>query len=497
MQLSQSTLSNIAENGVQLPTTPIFSLPEKVLQFGTGVLLRGLPDYFIDKANQQGIFNGRIVVVKSTDSGGSEAFDQQNGLYTICVRGIEDGQKVEENYINSSVSRVLSARSQWADILACARNPEMQIIISNTTEVGIQLVPEDKVDAAPPSSFPGKLLAFLHERFKTFAASSQSGMVIVPTELITNNGDKLKEIVLELAQRNELDAAFIQWLTTQNYFCNSLVDRIVPGKPSKEIQQRLQTENGYTDELIIMAEAYRLWAIEGDEHVKSILSFAPVDEGVVITPDIELFRELKIRMLNGTHTLSCALAYLSGCVTVKNAMDDTAVSSFIENVMLAEIAKAIPIEVSPDVTKDFGGKVLDRFRNPHIEHLWHSISMNYTSKLKMRIVPVLQTWYQRFDKVPEYITTGFAAYLLFMKGVRQEGNKVYGSLNGNEYIINDESAAYFYEKWQHLSANDVNDILKNENLWGIDLTQFEGFADTVTHKLNKILHEKKGIHAVI
>ncbi len=484
MQLSQHNLSDISANGIQMPQEAIFTLREKVLQFGTGVLLRGLPDYFIDKANQQGIFNGRVVVVKSTDSGGSEAFDQQNGLYTICVRGLQDGQKVEENYINSSISRVLSAKSQWADIVACAHNPEMQIVISNTTEVGIQLVAEDKVDAAPPSSFPGKLLAFLYERYKVFGGSLQSGMVIVPTELITNNGDKLKEIVLQLAELNKLDAAFMQWLTTQNYFCNSLVDRIVPGKPSPEIRERLQTENGFTDELIIMAEAYRLWAIEGDEKVKAILSFAPADEGVVITPDIELFRELKIRMLNGTHTLSCAVAYLSGCKTVKNAMDDSAVSAYIEAVMLAELAKAIPIEVKADTAKDFGLKVLDRFRNPHIEHLWHSITMNYTSKLKMRVVPVLQTWYQRFGNVPDHIATGFAAYLLFMKGSRQEGGKVYGSFNGDEYVINDESAAYLYEQWQNSSpAQLVTNVLQNESLWSTNLAALDGFAEAVTGKL--------------
>ena len=483
MQLSLNNLKDISSENLQLPKDSFFDLPEKVLQFGTGVLLRGLPDYFIDKANQHRIFNGRVVVVKSTDSGGTDAFEQQNGLYTICVRGIENGQKVEENYINSSISRVLSAKSQWVEILECAKNPEMKIVISNTTEVGIQLV-EDDINAAPPVSFPGKLLAFLLARYKAFNGSADSGMVIVPTELITNNGKKLKEIVLEQAKRNNLEADFIQWLDTQNHFCDSLVDRIVPGKPSNEIKQKLETEAGYTDDLMIMAEAYRLWAIEGNEKVKEVLSFAPADEGVVITPDIELFRELKIRMLNGTHTLSCAVAYLNGCTTVKQAMDDKTVSSFIENVMLNEIAKAIPIEVTPTQTEDFGKKVLDRFRNPHIEHLWHSISMNYTSKLKMRVLPVLHTWYQRFGKAPELIATGFAAYLLFMKGVRQEGGKIYASLNGNDYVLNDDFAPVMYELWKNNPTVEVaQKALSNTQLWGEDLTKLDGFADLVSKKL--------------
>src|SRR5580658_760899 len=217
MNLSEENLSAIRETGLIKPGEAIFSLPEKVLQFGTGVLLRGLLDYFIDKANRQGLFNGRIVVVKSTDSGDAGAFDRQDGLYTLCVRGIEDGHKVEENIICSAISRVLSARDQWQEILALARKPEMQIVISNTTEVGIQLV-EDDIRRQPPASFPGKLLAFLYERYKAFGGSAESGMVIVPTELIVDNGKKLAAIVKELTQMNALEADFLLWMEEHCHF---------------------------------------------------------------------------------------------------------------------------------------------------------------------------------------------------------------------------------------------------------------------------------------
>src|SRR5438309_8834783 len=190
MILSHYTLKNINNDKVIVPEEAIFELAEKVLQFGTGVLLRGLPDYFIDKANRLGIFNGRIVVVKSTAQGDSSAFEKQDGLYTLCVRGIEDGKKIEENIINASISRVLSAQSEWEQILQCAHNPNLQIIISNTTEMGIQLV-KDAIHHHPPVSFPGKLLAFLYERFKAFNGSEHSGLVIVPTELIPDNGEEL------------------------------------------------------------------------------------------------------------------------------------------------------------------------------------------------------------------------------------------------------------------------------------------------------------------
>src|SRR6201995_3309225 len=222
MNLSKENLGVITTAGVVKPAANIFSLPEKVLQFGTGVLLRGLPDYFIDKANRMGLFNGRVVVVKSTDGGDANAFDRQDGLYTLCVRGIEDGRKVEENIICSAISRVLSARDQWAEILALAHNPEMQIVISNTTEVGIQFV-EDDIRRNPPVSFPGKLLAFLYERYKAFGGSPESGMVIVPTELIVDNGKKLAGIVKEQAQMGQLEADFLAWMEKHCRFCSSLV----------------------------------------------------------------------------------------------------------------------------------------------------------------------------------------------------------------------------------------------------------------------------------
>src|SRR5580700_1180592 len=321
MNLSKENLSAIRETGLIKPGAALFELPEKVLQFGTGVLLRGLPDYFIDKANRQGLFNGRVVVVKSTDSGDAGAFDRQNGLYTLCVRGIEDGHKIEENIICSAISRVLSARDQWSQILELAHRPEMQIIVSNTTEVGIQLV-EDDIRRRPPVSFPGKLLAFLFERFNAFAGSPESGMVIIPTELIVDNGKKLAGIVKELARLGELGTDFIAWLEQHCRFCSSLVDRIVPGRPDASILHQLSHDLGYTDDLLAISEVYRLWAIEGDERVRAILSFAAADEGVIIQPDIEIYRELKLRLLNGTHTLSCGLAWLAGFTTVKQAMDD-------------------------------------------------------------------------------------------------------------------------------------------------------------------------------
>ena len=476
MKLSKSSLADLNAQTVEIPSAEMFELPEKVLQFGTGVLLRGLPDYYIDKANKQGVFNGRVVVVKSTDRGTTAEFDEQDSLYSICVRGIENGQKVEKNIISSAISRVLTAGKEWEEILDVAASPSLEVIISNTTEVGIQLS-EDDVYATPPVSFPGKLLAVLFHRYKMYNGSADRGLVIVPTELIPDNASKLKDILVKLAKKNQLPEAFVLWMLESNQFCNSLVDRIVPGKPEKAVLDELESQLGYTDELLTMSEVYSLWAIEGDEKVKEKLAFAQVDKGVVVTPDINLHRELKLRLLNGTHTLSCGVAYLAGFETVKEAMDNPKMEAYINNLMKQEIAPAIPYEVTEDVTTNFANNVLDRFRNPHIKHQWLSITMNYTSKLKMRVVPVLLNFVNAQKAVPELMAFGFAAYLKFMESKEVDG-KYYGTLNGRDYLINDDKAAYV-ANLMNGSKDKLKAVFSDTVLWGENLYELPGFAKSV------------------
>jgi tagaturonate reductase len=488
MILSKNKLKKLAVPGLVVPDEKLFDLPEKVLQFGTGVLLRGLPDYYIDKANRQGVFNGRIVVVKSTDTGSATDFDQQDSLYTLSIKGIEGGERIEENIVCSAISRVLSAGKDWAAILEFARNPGLQVVISNTTEVGITLVEDDNIVNTPPVSYPGKLLAVLHERYKALGGGEDSGLVIVPTELIVDNGKKLKAIVLQLAKNNNLASDFIDWLNNANNFCNSLVDRIVPGKRDAKTAEQFASASGYNDDLHIVSEVYSLWAIEGDEKVKAVLTFAQADKGVVIAPDIEIFRELKLRLLNGTHTLSCAAAFLSGFRTVKIAMDDPAFATFIHELMIHDIAPAIPYNVSTELKHDFAEKVLDRFRNPHIEHMWISISAQYSSKIKMRVLPVLLQHYRLGSEVPEYIAFGFAAFLLFLKVEKNAKGEFIGLNNGIEYKVTDDNAAIFEAAWKLNSLEDtVDSILSNENLWdGPNLTILPGFKEAVIEKLTAI-----------
>ena len=469
------------------PLPALLALPEKVLQFGTGVLLRALPDLMIDAANRQGVFNGRVVVVKSTAAGDPAPFARQDGLYTVCVRGLADGQPVEENVVCASISRVLSATSQWAEILKFAASPDLVVVVSNTTEVGIQLVSED-IRGAAPQSFPGKLLAVLHARFLAFDGDARRGLVIVPTELIADNGRKLEAIVLELAHRHDLGNDFLDWLETANHFCNSLVDRIVPGRPDGSAYDRLQAELGYEDQLLTMAEAYALWAIEGGERVREVLAFHRVAAGVVVQPDITLFRELKLRLLNGTHTLSFALAHLVGCATVREALDTPNLARFIQNLMLDDLRAGIPGAVDEQASQRFGLQVLDRFRNPYLEHRWLAIAVQGTAKMRLRNVPTLLHYYQRHAAVPRYVALGFAAYLLFMRNTASTPGAGQGVANGQPYAIEDERAGYFADLWARLSPEELAaTVLRDAALWGQSMYHLPGFANCVSFYLTQLL----------
>ncbi|WP_460966822.1 tagaturonate reductase [Spirosoma migulaei] len=477
---------------------PVF--PEKILQFGTGVLLRGLPDYLVQKANAEGRFGGSIVVVKSTDSQTNEFSDQDN-LYTVAVRGLQQGQPVSETTIVSAISRVLAAQTQWKEILMLARNPKLQIIISNTTEVGLDYV-EESIFQHPPQSFPAKLTAFLYERFRSVGGSRAKGLVVIPTELVTDNGLKLRDAVEKMAQFNELGKLFTKWLKFHVRFCNSLVDRIVT-RPTKEAQEALQQEAGYEDELLTFTEPYHLWAIEGDDRVRETLSFADASTPqIIIDEDINFYRERKLRVLNGTHSLTMPLGYLLGLETVADEMSHPAMSKFIESLMLTEIVPTVPDYDIPGMDKaavaQFANDVLDRFRNPNLDHLLLNISLQETAKMQSRNVATIQRYFEQFNAVPKHIALGFAAYLLFMKAVREEKGQFFGEIavNGGilTYPIRDDKAGYFYGDWKTVKKGVpstvqpfVKSVLSDVSIWQTDLSALPGFVEAVAQYLNDML----------
>jgi tagaturonate reductase len=363
--LSYNNLRQVsAHPSLSIPHDAQFQLPDKVLQFGTGALLRGLPDYFIEKANQKGIFNGRIVVVKSTENGDVSSLQEQDNLYTLSIRGIKNGQNVNENIICSAISKILHANTQWSDVLNSAADPSIQIIISNTTEAGLQYI-EETLTHEPSVSFPGKLTQCLYHRYVKLGHAPESKIVVLPTELLTDNGFILKKIIEKLILFNDYPKSFGEWLNEKVIFSNTLVDRIVPGKLSEEHQQMLLEKYGYTDSNAIMCEPYALWGIEGGQEVRDLLSFSSVNEEIKIVPDISQFKELKLRILNGSHTLLCAKAIAEGFETVYLAMSDPIFRKYAEELIFDEIIPSLPAEIKKEDKLSFAKDVIDRFSNPN------------------------------------------------------------------------------------------------------------------------------------
>lgn len=460
-QLTKSTLKELegGEN-IYLPTAAQLAYPEKVLQFGTGVLLRGLPDQYIHEANRAGKFKGRVVVVKSTQTGSTDAFSEQDGLYTVCVKGITDGRLVNEIHINASISRVLSANEDWNEVLALAASDDLLVVTSNTTEVGIVFQEENIFDGTP-ASFPGKLLAVLYSRYTHFNGDYSKGLVIIPAELVEENGIKLSSVLNRLAQRNKLDATFIQWMNDANPICNTLVDRIVPGKLSTEDQQKTAVALGYTDDLMIMSEPFGLWAIESeDQRVINALGFCNITKGCMVVPSIEKFKQLKLRMLNATHTFCCGVSMLAGMEFVKDSMCDAALKDYIKRLTLGEIADTIVGEnISAEDANVFGKAVLDRFSNPFLEHKWASISAQFTLKMKIRCLPLIMSTVEKKGQLPVNMLIGFSAYLVQM-GMISSANP----------------------------TTSLGDVLGDVDTWGSDLSMLPGVSEMMADMVSSIIN---------
>ena len=462
--LSLSHIKQVSEHpSLSIPHDAQFQLPDKVLQFGTGVLLRGLPDYFIEKANQKGIFNGRIVVVKSTGNGDVSSFQEQDNLYTLSIRGIKNGQNVNENIICSAISKILHANTQWSDVLNSAADPSIQIIISNTTEAGLQYV-EEKLTHVPSLSFPGKLTQCLYHRFIKLGHAPESKIVVLPTELLTDNGFLLKHIIEKLIHFNDYPKSFGEWVNQKVIFCNTLVDRIVPGKLSNEHQQILLEKYGYTDSNAIMCEPYALWAIEGGQEVRDLLSFSSVNEEIKIVPDISQFKELKLRILNGSHTLLCAKAIAEGFETVFLAMSNPIFRKYAEELIFEEIIPSLPAEIKKEDKLSFAKDVIDRFSNPNIEHKWTSIAVQYPMKLTIRVLPLLKSYVQNTGVSPSKMVECIKEVLHFL-------------LSNENTPMDDISKAAINKINLSSSSTEekVKNVLKEKTIWGEDFTQWIKF----------------------
>ncbi len=477
------TLPRLTAATSGVPTSQL-ELPERAVQFGTGAFLRGFVDFFLDVANAQGQFNGRVVAISTTGSGRDRAFAEQAGAFTLVARGIAHGERREEIRVITSVSRALSATDEWAEVLACARNPLLALVFSNTTEVGIHLADGDVLSANPPPSFPAKLTRFLHERARTFAYDTLKGVLVVPCELIEDNGNVLRSLVLELALRWQLEPEFVRWLASSVTFCNTLVDRIVPGAPSATEADALAERVGYRDSLMTTAEHFRQFVIEGDDTVRARLGFAEADAGIIVTRDVAAYRERKVRLLNGAHTAAVNLALLAGCVTVRDAMIHPVIGAFVRRVVMDEL---LPVVTAPDAHA-FARSVIERFENPHIQHALVDITMQGTTKLKVRLVPAIEAYAARFGRAPDALALGFAAHVYFLHPAVQADRAAKGMQTRR-----DDAGERIMFAWSAFDADRgdvrslVSDLAADRTLWDADLAVVPGFVELVTRHLQTLL----------
>jgi len=488
-----ASLTRIERTGAELPPVRALELPEKVVQFGTGAFLRAFAEYFIDEANRRGMFEGSVVAISSTGSQRDALLNDQDGLFTLAIQGVEGTAARQRHRIVASLSRAISARDEWSAVLELARSPDIEVVISNSTEVGIVLDEEDRFDANPPRSFPGKLTRFLAERARAFDYDGRRGVVVLPCELIDDNGDALREIVRELASRWALGARFEHWLADGVTFCNTLVDRIVPGVVSDEEADRVGRLFGYRDGLVTACESYALFAIEGDNRLRARLGFADADSRIVIAPDIRPYRERKVRVLNGAHTISVPVALLAGLETVHDAVEDERVGRFIRRAMFDDI---VPSLDAPGV-EEFANEVLERFANPYIRHSLVDITLYGTTKMRVRVIPSIVDHYRRVGRAPASLAFGFAAYIAFMRGEVQAERRTMGLA-----VPEDGEGERVLDAWRDVDPHSdsrlaalARHVCADESLWGADLTALNGFAELVSDHLVRIV--RQGIRSAL
>lgn len=425
---------------------------ETVMQFGEGGFLRGFVDYFFHKLQEKGLYDGKIVVVQPIEKGMCQMLADQNCEYNLFLRGIDNGEVVNEHTHITSISRALNPYTQYDEYMKLAENPDLRVIVSNTTEAGIEYLGTEKLTDTPPKSYPAKLTQFLYKRFTL----GLNGFILLPCELIDNNADNLKKCVLQYADLWELGGEFKNWLESDNDFCNTLVDRIVTGYPRDEVEE-LTKQIGYTDNLIDTAEIFHLWVIEG--HHEDELPFNKAGYNIVWTDDAKPYKKRKVRILNGGHTSMVLGARLYGLSTVGECLKDETVSAFLKKCIFDEI---VPTLGNTETDVKFGEAVLERFSNPFIKHQLLSIALNSVSKFQVRVLPTILEYKEKFGKYPAALTFSMAALIAFYR--TDEAN------DGADIM-------------EFMKTASVEDIMKREDYWHSDLT---GMIPMVTEYYNLI-----------
>lgn len=468
--------------------------PLRVMQFGEGNFLRAFVDYAIDVANEKGVFNSNVaVIVPIKGCEVRQRFDQQNNVYTVCLRGKKNGAVYEENRPITCIEKVICAFEDYKDFMELAHTEELEFVVSNTTEAGIVFDAADKFESCPPITFPGKLTKFLYERFTFFKGDATKGLIMLPVELIEKNGEALEKCVMQFIDLWQLPEEFKNWVTNHCRFVGTLVDRIVTGYPhgkGAEYEEVL----GYKDELLDVAEPFGLWVI-GDEAVAPKLPLSSDKLEVEFTNQLEVYKERKVRILNGAHTSMVLGAYLAGFDYVNQCMADDAIRTQLEQSVFDEIVPTV--HMPREKAAGFAKEVFGRFENPFVQHALLSISLNSISKWRARVLPTFKDYVAANGKLPKWLTYSLAALLAFYRTTEQGNGCLIGHRGDNTYEIHDDAdKLQVVAKAAALSITDYAiTLLGREDFWGEDLTKIEGLTDAVTATLEAI--EKDGIGAYI
>ena len=452
------------------------SYTERIIQFGEGNFLRAFANWMIHEMNKQANFDAGVVAVQPIANGLIKTLNDQDGLYTLYMNGIKNGKVLSERKVVDCIQRGINPYEDYDAYLENAENPYLRFVISNTTEAGISYNPEDNLEDAPQASFPGKLTALLYKRFHFFNGASDKGMIVIPCELIDRNGDNLKKIVLQYATVWNLDKGFVSWINNDNIFCNTLVDRIVPGYPRNKMDT-ITKELGYIDNLVVEGEQFHLWVIEAPESVKNEIPAKTCGLNIVFTNNMEPYRTRKVRILNGAHTSLVPVSYLYGIDKVRESLEDHVVGKFIKDTIFEEIC--LTLDLPEQELKQFSNAVLERFRNPYLEHDLISISLNSISKYKIRLLPSVLEYIRRENALPKRLLFSLAALIAFYRGDR----------NGVNIPLKDDQSVldFFTAQWIALDVKAVaKATLQNVDFWGQDLTQFNGLLEEVTISLKAI-----------
>ncbi|MBE5734793.1 MAG: tagaturonate reductase [Clostridiales bacterium] len=455
----------------------------KIVQFGEGNFLRTFVDLYFDTLNKEG-GDYKVNIVKPITFGTLDKFKAQNNKYHIVLRGVAGGKPVEDVYKVDVLENVIDPFSDTNLYYELAKDDQLKIIVSNTTEAGICFNANDKIDDFEGITYPAKLTKFLFERFN----AGKEGVYLLPVELIDNNADELKKCVDKYIELWGLSNQFKKWNDEQNFYCNTLVDRIVSGYP-KTPEDIAKVENliGESDKLVSIGEPFGLWAVEKKGDIAKYVKEGVHNIEVVLTEDIKYYKKRKVRVLNGSHTNIVPVGLWSGAVTVYDCMVDEKLSKFVQDTLTEEIVPYVSDDIK--ATTVFADSITERFLNPYLNHLLTSISLNSISKWRARDLPSFKDYYNDHGAIPTRLTIGFSYLMAIYSNIVKIGDKYMVKLPSREIEILDDKPylEYFANK------NSIVDFMKDVSVWGEDLTNYNGFANTVIENVEKI---NKGISLI-